>query len=253
MYLQHSENKDNLLPISPYASFVGKIYETVEQSDNDCKFGIILSEYNNFSFGNKAKTDFKIQVVYEAGSDSRFKKLAPKLSIGRLVYISGFFDLNENEFPFIEAKEIDLLDDYSNNSTQNRANITPQPSFSRANKFKNNIKYATQRSVEDTRTSSNIKITDDDEQTKNVNTENEDEVVIISTSTSGVNNKATKKMKKGNKIIDDDEQTKNINTENEDEVVITSPSTSGANDKATKKKQKKAIREKNWQIYPYNV
>ncbi|GBC08903.1 hypothetical protein RclHR1_08480006 [Rhizophagus clarus] len=174
--LQHSENKDNLLPTSPYASFVGKIYETVEQSDNDCKFGITLSEYNNFSFGNKAKTDFKIQVVYEAGPDSRFKKLAPKLSIGRLVYISGFFDLNGNEFPFIEAKEIDLLDDYSNNSNKIEQILLPN-----------------------TRTSSNIKITDDDEQTKNVNTENEDEVVITSTSASGANDKATKKTKKSNK------------------------------------------------------
>ncbi|CAB4462734.1 unnamed protein product [Rhizophagus irregularis] len=89
--LPQTENyDDNLLPYVPYASFVGKIYEAVVQHKNDCKFG----------------------VVYEAGPNSRFKKIiAPKLNVEKLVYISGFFDLNENELPFVEAKEIDLLDD----------------------------------------------------------------------------------------------------------------------------------------------
>ncbi|POG67867.1 hypothetical protein GLOIN_2v1481254 [Rhizophagus irregularis DAOM 181602=DAOM 197198] len=130
---------DNLLPYGPYASFVGKIYEAVVQHENDCKFGVNLLEYNNFSFGNKERMDFKIQVVYEAGPNSRFKKIiAPKLNVEKLVYISGFFDLNENELPFVEAKKIDLLDDYSNNLSQNQSNINVHSTFSRANKFRSN-------------------------------------------------------------------------------------------------------------------
>ena len=62
--------------------------------------------------------NFKMQVVYEAGPNSRFNKIASRLQIGKIVFISGFFDLNENELPFIEAKEIDLLDDFNNNSSQ---------------------------------------------------------------------------------------------------------------------------------------
>jgi hypothetical protein len=195
------ENNDNLFLTGPYASFVGKIYEAIEQNENDCKFGVTLSEYNNFSFGNKAKMDFKIQVVYEAGPNSRFKKLAPRLSVGKLVYISGFFDLNENEFPFIEAKEIDLLDDFSNTSIQNQPSITLQSPFSRANKFRSSTnRYMVQQSDKSKETSNSIEIADDDDaQTKIVNTENEDEMVVPSTFTSGANNKATGKTKKNNK------------------------------------------------------
>ena len=84
----------------------------------------------NFSFANKERMDFKIEVVYEA--DLRFKRLASKLMIGKLVFISGFFDLKENELPFIEAKEIDLLDDSSGSSSQNQSSINSQSPFSRA-------------------------------------------------------------------------------------------------------------------------
>jgi hypothetical protein len=44
---------NDLFPTSPYPSFVGRIYEDVKQNENDCKFGVTLLEYNNFSFGNK--------------------------------------------------------------------------------------------------------------------------------------------------------------------------------------------------------
>ena len=69
----------------PYASFVGRIYEEVEQNDDDCRFGVSLLEYNNFSFGNREKMEFKIQVVYERGLKSRFNKLTPSLQVEKLM------------------------------------------------------------------------------------------------------------------------------------------------------------------------
>ena len=46
-----SEDRENgLIPIGPYGSFVGKINEAIEPKGDDCKFGVNLSEYNNFSF-----------------------------------------------------------------------------------------------------------------------------------------------------------------------------------------------------------
>lgn len=178
---------NELFPASPYASFVGRIYEAVEQYENDCKFGVTLLEYNNFSFASKSKMDFKIQVVYEAGPDSRFKKLITRLNTGKLVFISGFFDLNENELPFIEAKEIDLLDEFSNNPTQNQANTSLQSPFSRTNKFKTNKnRYTIQQTVKNTVSSSGVRIVTDNsnEQARDNNIRNEDEMVIASTSTS---------------------------------------------------------------------
>src|SRR6266498_5720798 len=104
-----SENHEtDLFQAEPYISFVGRIYESVKQNENDCKFGVnYLLEYNNFNFANKKKMNFKMQIVYKARPDSRFKRLASKLTIGKLVFISGFLDLNENELPYIEAKKID--------------------------------------------------------------------------------------------------------------------------------------------------
>jgi len=118
--LPTTENKDEFFPAGPYTSFVRTIYEGVEQNENDCKFGINLLEYNNFSFANREKMNFKMQVVYEAGPNSRFNRLASKLQIGKIIFVSGFFDLNENELPYIEAKEIDILDDFNNSSLQAR-------------------------------------------------------------------------------------------------------------------------------------
>src|SRR6266540_1865522 len=110
-----SENHEtDLFQAEPYISFVGRIYESVKQNENDCKFGVNLLEYNNFNFANKEKMNFKMQIVYEAGPDSRFRRLASKLTIGKLVSISGFLDLNENELPYVEAKKIDLIDDNTN-------------------------------------------------------------------------------------------------------------------------------------------
>jgi hypothetical protein len=149
--------------------------------------------------------EFKIQVVYEAGPDSRFKKLASKLRTGKLVHISGFFDLNENEFPFIEAKEIDLIDDFSDNLTQNQTNITLQSPFSRANKFRsnNNRHSIVQQPVKIMKASSSIHIIDDnDEQTKNINIKNEDEEIITSTSVPIANNKVTKQSNKRKELAD---------------------------------------------------
>lgn len=78
--ISSSENYEtDLYSTGPYASFVGRIYEEIEEYEDVCKFGVNLFEYNNFSFGNKEKMNYKIQVVYEAGPDSRFRKLASRL------------------------------------------------------------------------------------------------------------------------------------------------------------------------------
>ncbi|GBC00553.1 hypothetical protein RclHR1_00390007 [Rhizophagus clarus] len=69
--------ENHMLPATPHISFSGKIY----------------------------------RIVFEAGPDSRFKKLAPRLEIGRLVFITGILDLDNVKIPFVEAKEIDLSDD----------------------------------------------------------------------------------------------------------------------------------------------
>jgi hypothetical protein len=179
--------KTNSFSISPYASFIGRVSEAVEQNENDCKFGTNLSEYNNFSFANREKMNFNIQVVYEAGPDSRFRKLASKLVIGKLVFISGFFDLNENELPFIEAKEIDLIDDLANNPLQNQFNISYRSPFSRTHKFRNN-KNMTQSPIGEVKNSDSneVKIINDGNNQADdviIKTENES-----STSTSKANN-----------------------------------------------------------------
>jgi hypothetical protein len=118
----------------PNISFVGKISSKAEQIDDDCRFSVELLEYNNFNFGNKEKMIFKLQVVFEAGPDSRFKKLPSRLDTGRLIFITGFLDLDDDEI-FVEAKEIDLLDD-SFGSINNQLNS--KSPFSHTNKFKNN-------------------------------------------------------------------------------------------------------------------
>ena len=81
-------NEIQLPSTGPHISFVGRIYSIPEQQENDCLFGIHLFEYNNFNFRDKGKVNFKIQVVYEAGPNSRFAKLASKLQLGKLVFIS---------------------------------------------------------------------------------------------------------------------------------------------------------------------
>lgn len=137
--LPTTEGNDNFFPAGPYASFVGTIYEGIEQNENDCKFGLSLLEYNSFSFANREKMSFKTQVVYEAGPNSRFNKIASRLQVGKTIFISGFFDLNENELPYIEAKEIDLLDDFNINPSQARpTNVNLRSPFSRTHKFKSN-------------------------------------------------------------------------------------------------------------------
>ena len=77
---------------------------------------------------------FKIQVVFEAEPESRFRKFSNKLDIGKLIFIAGFLDLDDNEI-FVEAKEMDLLDD----SISNQPNATSKSPFLRTNKFKSNI------------------------------------------------------------------------------------------------------------------
>ncbi|CAB4438026.1 unnamed protein product [Rhizophagus irregularis] len=128
--------EDEIPSTGPYISFVGKIYSRPKQDEDDCVFGINVSEYNNnFNFTNKGKVNFKIQVVYDAGQDSRFRKLAPKLEIGKLVFIAGLLDLSENDLPFVEAREIDLLE----NSIDDLPNTSSSQSlFSRTQKFKTN-------------------------------------------------------------------------------------------------------------------
>src|SRR4051794_39926144 len=119
----------------PYISFVGKIYSKPKQDDNDCIVGITVNEYNNFNFTNKGRIYFKIQVVYDAGSDSRFKKLAPKLEIGKMIFITGLLDLSDDDLPFVEAKEIDLLED-SAAVVNDHSNKNSQSLFLRTQKFK---------------------------------------------------------------------------------------------------------------------
>ena len=158
-----------------------------------------MLEYNNFNFGNKEKINFKIQVVYEAGPNSRFKKLAPRLQIGKLIFISGFFDLDDNEFPFIEAKEMDLLDDFGNNLSQNKSTTNFQSPLSLAYKFKNN-RNKVQSSAKKTNASSSkiTEIIDDkiNEQVQDDNTSKNEETTISSTSTPNEKQKKSNKRQK---------------------------------------------------------
>jgi len=127
-------NKIHFPPTAPHISFAGKIHTAPQQSGDDCLIEIHLSEYNNFSFADKGRMNIKMQVVYDAGQ-KRFAKISSKLQIGKLVFISGFLDLDGNESPFVEAKEIDILDEFMSNSTKSYNSQSP---FSRTNKFKNN-------------------------------------------------------------------------------------------------------------------
>ncbi len=74
-----------LLTIS-HISFVGKIYNKLEEINDDCLFGVDLLKYNNFSIENKGKMDFKIQIVFEAGLIHASENLHQRLEIGRLVF-----------------------------------------------------------------------------------------------------------------------------------------------------------------------
>ena len=158
-----------------------------------------MLEYNNFNFGNKEKINFKIQVVYEAGPNSRFKKLAPRLQIGKLIFISGFFDLDDNEFPFIEAKEMDLLDDFGNNLSQNKSTTNFQSPLLLAYKFKNN-RNKVQSSAKKTNASSSkiTEIIDDkiNEQVQDDNTSKNEETTISSTFIPNEKQKKSNKRKK---------------------------------------------------------
>src|SRR5271154_1782705 len=145
--------------------------------------------------------NFKTQVVYEAGPNSRFNKLSSRLQVGKTVFISGFFDLNENELPFIEAKEIDLLDDFNNNSSQARpTSINPQSPFSRANKFKGNKDIA----QSPTKIKQNISDNNNDRLQNIIIKSEKDLVVAPASSTSSVVNDQliSEKPKKGNKRKD---------------------------------------------------
>jgi hypothetical protein len=192
-------NKDEFLPAGPYASFVGTIYEGVEQNENDCKFGVNLLEYNNFNFANREKMNFKTQVVYEAGPNSRFNKLASRLQVGKTIFIFGFFDLNENELPYIEAKEIDLLDDFNNNLSQTRpTNVNPRSPFSRAHKFKSNKDI----SQSPTKIKQGNVNDDNDNQLQNVIIKSEKDQVVASTSSTSTvmdDRPTSEKPKKSNK------------------------------------------------------
>jgi hypothetical protein len=50
----------------------------------------------------KGKINFEIQIVFEAGPDSLFRKLASRIEIGRSVFITGILDLDDVEAPFVE-------------------------------------------------------------------------------------------------------------------------------------------------------
>src|SRR2546423_15522483 len=89
----------------PYITFVGKICSKLKQDDNDCVFEVDATEYNNFSFTNKGRINFKVQVVFEAGPNSRIRKFTLKLEIKRLIFISEFLNLSDDNLPFAEAKK----------------------------------------------------------------------------------------------------------------------------------------------------
>jgi hypothetical protein len=72
---------NHLLPTIPQISFAGKICSKPEEVDDDCLFGVDLLEYNNFSFEIKGKINFKIQIVFEARSDSRSENLPQELKL----------------------------------------------------------------------------------------------------------------------------------------------------------------------------
>jgi len=108
--------------------------------------------------------NFKIQVVYDAGPTSRFRKLASKLEIGKLAYITGFLDLNDNELPFVEAKEIDLLDEFISDQSL----ISKSP-FSRISKFRSNKNVFIKKEQTD---SNLVGVT-----SKNSDNEKEDEII----------------------------------------------------------------------------
>jgi hypothetical protein len=138
--------------------------------------------------------NFKIQVVYEAGLESRFKKIAPRLTVGKLVFISGFFDLNDDETLFVEAKEIDILDDPAINMFQNQSSIDFQSPFSRAQKFRKNKNKSSEKKLL-TSTNKEVKINNNDEKIQEINDINEEELEIASTSTS---ESISEKQKKNN-------------------------------------------------------
>jgi len=117
------------------------------------------------------------------------------------VSISGFLDLNENELPYVEAKEIDLIDDFTNNSSQNQSTNNFQSPFSCATKFK---KKDVQTPVKKSRTSNTnkeIKIVNDidDEQMQDASVKSKNEVVTASTSKVVNDQLISEKPKKNNK------------------------------------------------------
>jgi hypothetical protein len=159
---------NHLLPTIPQISFAGKICSKPEEVDDDCLFGVDLLEYNNFSFETKGKINFKIQIVFEAGPDSRFRKLASRIEIGRSVFITGILDLDDVEVPFVEAKEIDLLDDFVGNQLTNFK--TP---FSRTQKFKNNRNLTIKKEKISDDEIVDVEVLNDD--AKNINNDNNKE------------------------------------------------------------------------------
>src|SRR6266487_6805828 len=157
-------------PYCPYISFVGKIYSKPRQDDNDCIVEINVNEYNNFNFTDKGRIYFKVQVVYDAGSDSRFKKLTPKLEVGKMIFITGLLDLSNDDLPFVEAKEIDLLED-SAAVADDRLNTNSQSLFLRIQKFKiKNTFIKKEKSSDNTNEKAN-------QYTKNSDDEDEEEIL----------------------------------------------------------------------------
>ncbi|CAB5313954.1 unnamed protein product [Rhizophagus irregularis] len=233
-----SENHDNIN--LPYGSFVGRIYEEVEQNGSDCKFGVNLLEYNNFSFASKEKINFRIHIVYEAGPNSRFIKLASRLQVGKLIFISGFFDLNENEIPFVEAKEIDILNEFSDNPSQTQSNNTLQSPFSRTAKFKSSKKFLHSSQQKANKT---IEIIDNDDQ---IDDKSEEELPHAKfKSNKKLLQSPPQKKNKTIEIIDNDEQIDN-KSEEEQKSPITSASKIEAKDssiseKSTKKNSKRKM------------
>ena len=189
-YKIESIGAQNVPPAGPHFSFTRRVYKKAQEQENDCLFGVELTEYNNFSFGNKEKMNFKIEIIYESGPNSRFRKLSSKLEIGKLVFITGFLDLDDNELPCVVAKEIDLLDEF----TSSDRNIIFQSPLSCTNKFRKNknVIIKKERVSEDNETEV---INNNDSGIIEMEDEKKDEIK----EESEVNNEKTNKNSKGKK------------------------------------------------------
>lgn len=224
-------NKFHFPPNVPNISFVGRIHTAPQQNGDDCLIEVYLFEYNSFNFADKGRMNIKMQVVYDAGHNSRFEKISSKLQVGKLIFISGLLDLtNDDESPFVEAKEIDILDEFVNNSTKS---YNSQSSlFSRTNKFRNSKNTVVKKEKTSDYNTTNVFKNEDNEnsdvdgESENVNTNTKDEIEINNQKINESRKKygkrkleladlPTQRLKKGKNVIVDNGNKEDNETEEE--------------------------------------